>query len=298
MFAPKSNTEIFDSKSYFFNELSKIIKPNNEGIIYSSHSTEQNTVIQSITTNNDNIVDDNNLCLITKEILHPNHIALSCGHKFNYFPLYKEVVNQKNKSNNGYEITKLDVHQIKCPYCRTITNKLLPYIPYASVKLIKHVNCPEEHCMTATKCSHTFRRRNKSDSNSDENIDSNNENGHDHDQEHDHASASSATMVIKEHRCDKNAIYYETEKVLFCQHHYKLYKKKADLAQAKNANANANLKANANVNIKATNDTLHSNTNRCNAILKSGKNSGKKCYNVISTTGSLYCKRHTSSSQE
>jgi hypothetical protein len=197
-------------------------------------------------------------------------------------PLYKEVVSQKNKSNNAYEITKLDIHQIKCPYCRRITNNLLPYIPYTSVKLIKYVNCPEEYCMKATKCSHTFRRRNKSDSNSDENIDSNNDSGHE--------STTATTTVIKEYRCDKNAIYYEAEKVLFCQSHYKLYKKKADLAEAKKANANA--KKN-----KSTSDTPYTSdscVNKCNALLKSGKNSGKKCHNPISTTGSLYCKRHAS----
>jgi hypothetical protein len=277
MFTSKSNSEIFDPQSYFFNELTKIVKPTNKNTIDSVYSTEQNNIILSTTTNNNVIEDDNNLCLITKELLHPNHLTLSCGHKFNYLPLYKEVVNQKNKSNTGYEITKLDSHQIKCPYCRTITNKLLPYIPHTSVKLIKNVNCPEEYCMTATKCSHTFRRRNKSDSNSDENIDSNNESSHD-----------STTTGIKEYRCDKNALYYETEKVLFCQHHYKLYKKKSDLAEAKKANAN----------VKKNKNTSEYNVNKCNALLKSGKNSGKKCNNPISTSGSLYCKRHASISQE
>lgn len=291
MFTSKSNSEIFDPQSYFFNELIKIVKPTNKNTINSLNSTEQNNIILNTTTNNNVIGDDNNLCLITKELLHPNHLTLSCGHKFNYLPLYKEVVNQKNKSNTGYEITKLDSHQIKCPYCRTITNKLLPYIPYTSVKLIKNVNCPEEYCMTATKCSHTFRRRNKSDSNSEENIDSNNESSHD-----------SITTVIKEYRCDKNALYYETEKVLFCQHHYKLYKKKSDLAEAKKATANSRKNKNTSntsntSNISNTSNTSDYSVNQCNALLKSGKNSGKKCHNPISKCGSLYCKRHTPLSQ-
>lgn len=267
MFTSKSESVNFDSKSYFFNELSKINNPVDKSSIY---STEQNTVIQSITTNSQVTADDNNLCLITKELLHPNHITLFCGHKFNYIPLYKEIVNQKNKSNNGYEITKLDIHQIKCPYCRTVTNKLLPYIPYASVKLIKYVNCPEEHCMNATKCSHTFTRRNKSDSNSDDNTDSNNE-----------SSPPSTLSVIKEYKCDKNGIYFEMEKVLFCQHHYKLYKKKSDRGLAKDKKVNNNLEqTQCEVSDKG-----------CKAILKTGKNTGKKCLN--STNGSLYCKRHT-----
>lgn len=292
MFTSKSNSLNYDTQSYFFNELSKIVKPNNKNNSDSSLdsntsvSKEQNVILHSNTQNNIVTLDDNNLCLITKECLHPNHITLSCGHKFNYLPLYKEVVNQKNKSNTGYEITKLDIHQIKCPYCRRITNKLLPFIPYTSVKLIKYVNCPEEHCMNATKCSHTFRRRNKSDSNSDENIDSNNDSSHE--------STTTTTTLIKEHKCDKNALYYETEKVLFCQHHYKLYKKKADLAEAKKANANVK----KNKDTLNTSSTSDSSINRCNALLKSGKNSGKKCHNPISTTGSLFCKRHASISQE
>ena len=42
-------------------------------------------------------------------------------------PLFNEVINQK--SYNGLETTYLSINQIKCPYCRYITNKLMPYIP-------------------------------------------------------------------------------------------------------------------------------------------------------------------------
>jgi len=286
MFAPKSNPENFDPKSYFFNELSKIIKPscknNGDSKTLSDNSisekqTQQNIIIYSNNNDNNDNNDNNinNVCLITKDILHPNHITLSCGHKFNYLPLYKEVANQKNKTNIAYETTKLDNHQIKCPYCRTITNKLLPYIPYTSVKLIKYVNCPEEHCMTTLKCSHIIRRRNKTESNSDENADSNNENNN-------QTTSESTQTTVKTQGCDKNAIYYEDEKVLFCQHHYKLYKKKSDHILAKNK--------------KTINNSVHMQSNtsdkKCNAILKTGKNSGKKCFNI--TNGSLYCKRHAS----
>ena len=34
-------------------------------------------------------------CLITDEILRRDHITLHCGHKFNYVPLFKEVLFQK-----------------------------------------------------------------------------------------------------------------------------------------------------------------------------------------------------------
>jgi hypothetical protein len=34
-------------------------------------------------------------CLITDEKLRKDHITLKCGHKFNYVPLFKEVIFQK-----------------------------------------------------------------------------------------------------------------------------------------------------------------------------------------------------------
>jgi hypothetical protein len=42
-------------------------------------------------------IEDNsiNKCLITDERLRKDHITLKCGHKFNYIPLFKEVVFQK-----------------------------------------------------------------------------------------------------------------------------------------------------------------------------------------------------------
>jgi hypothetical protein len=67
-------------------------------------------------------------CLITNEPLNAFHIMLGCGHKFNYEPLYQEVLRQKGRlgMHNYYE--KIGINQIKCPYCRTLSNQLLPYI--------------------------------------------------------------------------------------------------------------------------------------------------------------------------
>ncbi len=121
-------------------------------------------------------------CLLTKEPLRPDHIKLECGHTFNYIPLFKEVIYQKcNKIdpkcvNNdivgggidvvqGYknktyynkslsnETTRLSTNEIKCPYCRTIIKKLLPYYPYENVKYIVGVNYPAEMCMEGHTCS-------------------------------------------------------------------------------------------------------------------------------------------------
>ena len=39
---------------------------------------------------------DNNLCLITNEVLDNTKIMLPCNHSFNYLPLYKEICKQKH----------------------------------------------------------------------------------------------------------------------------------------------------------------------------------------------------------
>ena len=42
---------------------------------------------------------DNNICLITNEPLTENFVQLECKHKFNYIPLYNDLVNHKRKFN-------------------------------------------------------------------------------------------------------------------------------------------------------------------------------------------------------
>ena len=96
-----------------------------------------------------------NVCLITNEPLNAFHIALACDHKFNYEPLYQEVLRQKGRfgTHNYYE--KIGMYQIKCPYCRTFTNGLLPYIgPHPVIKRFNGVNAPASMCMPGVACSY------------------------------------------------------------------------------------------------------------------------------------------------
>jgi len=97
---------------------------------------------------NNNNVDE--ICLLTHQCLESNFITLNCNHKFNYLPLYNEVCNQKR--DNYLETTYLSVKQIKCPYCRSITNKLLPYIKHKDVVYKRGVNCPLKYCMSLYSC--------------------------------------------------------------------------------------------------------------------------------------------------
>ena len=96
-----------------------------------------------------------NTCLITNDPLTSFHVKLTCGHKFNYEPLYQEVIRQKGRlgMHNYYE--KIGIHQIKCPYCRTITNQLLPNIGvHPVIKRLNGVNAPASMCMPGISCSH------------------------------------------------------------------------------------------------------------------------------------------------
>ena len=76
-------------------------------------------------------------------------------YRFNYLSLYNEVCNQKKGSY--METTHLTIYQIKCPYCRSITNKLLPYIEHNDVTYKKGVNYPTKYCMSLYKCEWNIR---------------------------------------------------------------------------------------------------------------------------------------------
>jgi hypothetical protein len=91
-------------------------------------------------------------CLISNESLACNYITLECNHKFNFIELYNEVLEQKTKKIQ--DNSKLKVNEIKCPYCRTITSKLLPYFKYYSSKLIKGVNYPQEFSIKLNECQY------------------------------------------------------------------------------------------------------------------------------------------------
>jgi hypothetical protein len=94
-------------------------------------------------------------CLITGQPLNACHVKLPCGHQFNYEPLYQEVMRQKGRFgwNNYHE--KLNLYQVKCPYCRCIANQLLPYIDnnlHPVIKRLTGINAPAFACMPGTPC--------------------------------------------------------------------------------------------------------------------------------------------------
>jgi len=99
---------------------------------------------------------NNNVCLITNEALNPFHVTLECGHKFNYEPLYQEVLRQKGRVGMHHYFEKIGMNQIKCPYCRNINNALLPFIgntPHPIIKRLLAINAPASMCMAGVPCN-------------------------------------------------------------------------------------------------------------------------------------------------
>jgi hypothetical protein len=81
-------------------------------------------------------------CLITNLPLTTHFVELQCGHKFNYIPLYNDIVNHKLKFNTMESSqSHLKKNQIRCPYCRKKQDKLLPfYEDIPGIKKIEYVN--------------------------------------------------------------------------------------------------------------------------------------------------------------
>jgi hypothetical protein len=84
---------------------------------------------------------------------------MQCGHAFNYEPLFQEVVLQKShKHAFAHDTIRLSVNQMKCPYCRRVNSKILPYVPLPGCTLkMKGVNSPSAFCMPGKTCSWIFK---------------------------------------------------------------------------------------------------------------------------------------------
>jgi hypothetical protein len=144
-----------ESKNY-------VIDGDADGIMESDFFSQLKSMMSSTSRNdsNDNtsdnkIEDEDNCCLLSKESLHPIHIVLECGHKFNYIPIYREIVAQKTTGPSSYyNQNSLKKNEIKCPYCRNVQGKLLPYLQYDGVKKMHSVNYPAKMSMTSQPCTY------------------------------------------------------------------------------------------------------------------------------------------------
>ena len=89
----------------------------------------------------DNLDDDNNICLITNQVLTDKFVQLQCGHKFNYVPLFLDIKNHKQKFNHlEGNATRSHTNEIRCPYCRYKHSGVLPYYEEFGYEKINGVN--------------------------------------------------------------------------------------------------------------------------------------------------------------
>ena len=112
---------------------------------------------KSLDTNESNAKTeiDDNLCLITNQLLTDNFVKLNCGHKFNYEPLFHDILNHKQKYNNMESSqTALTYNEIRCPYCRTKQKGVLPYcedLTFPKVNGVNYYNPAEVHIASHNK---------------------------------------------------------------------------------------------------------------------------------------------------
>jgi hypothetical protein len=89
----------------------------------------------------ENLDNNDNICLITKENLCDRFVKMDCGHKFNYLPLFNDISNHKKKFNNMESRSgTLHSNEIRCPYCRNKQTGVLPYYEDLSLLKINGVN--------------------------------------------------------------------------------------------------------------------------------------------------------------
>ena len=115
------------------------------------------TDLYKLLDNDSDNESDSNKCLISDEILIDKFVNLPCGHSFNYIPLYNDIKNHKTKFNHMESTSsRLTIHEIRCPYCRSIHGSLLPYYEELGLPKIHGVNYLEvnhvEH-VSHKKCS-------------------------------------------------------------------------------------------------------------------------------------------------
>jgi hypothetical protein len=117
-------------------------------------SYEFNNELLQLLCEEDNINNkDCKVCLISNTELIDNSVKLRCGHQFNYDDIFDEIKYQK-KQHHHNETQKLSNTQIKCPYCRTIQNGLLPW--YKGKNKCTGVNWPAKYQYKPNKCVYTY----------------------------------------------------------------------------------------------------------------------------------------------
>lgn len=259
---------------------------------------------------NEEIIDQDNICLITNEPLTEKFVTLQCGHKFNYIPLYYDIVNHKKKFNQMEGPTsKLSLNEIRCPYCRKKQEYLLDYYEVLGLEKVNGVNFYDPsvyesiqlHYNKTHKCEYKWKNEN-------------------YDPSKPETNANSKYLIYKLCNCPgtqiniynvldpSQPINYGDSKY-YCYTHkkdmikqYKLQQKekeKLEKKQAKVLEKQMKLLEKENINTKKKEEKQKNivleplnigNESGCIQILKTGLNKGHQCgCKIISEN---LCKRH------
>lgn len=200
--------------------------------------------------------DESMYCLITNDKLEEDYVTLECNHKFNYDAIYNDVYNHKNKFN-VMERKRLHQSQLRCPYCRNIQNKLLPFnSKYPNVQGVNYYNVNIEN-------------------NKPQNLPKNKYVAGCCEYDYSNELSSYNLHENKYTVCDILYVkYLPQDKKYYCCFHGSIIRKK--------------LKTMKNINLD---ENVIITVNSCNAILKTGCNKGELCgINKIYKDG--LCKRH------
>ena len=111
--------------------------------------------LKNLIDNELNNTDTDNICLISKEPLDDTQVSLPCSHQFNYVPLYNELICRKK--NTSYRKRLLKTNELECPYCRVVSDKLIPFLKIDNVKKISGINCPKKYVYYPHKCEYCFK---------------------------------------------------------------------------------------------------------------------------------------------
>ena len=95
-------------------------------------------------------------CPLSYKPFDRNAISLPCGHKFNYVSLVNEIASFKGCRRRYLGFQSVEHLQIMCPYCRTIHNGVLPFIPDCGVVKTPGVTAPGTRALPHRKCSHVL----------------------------------------------------------------------------------------------------------------------------------------------
>jgi hypothetical protein len=261
----------------------------------------------------DKVEEFDNNCLISNEPLIDKYVTLNCGHKFNYVPLYNDILNHKKKFNK-FERSKnlLGKKEIRCPYCRSVHPNVLPYYSDLKCKKVDGVNDIVTYVFNSSYNSNKIKKCEATmELNKNFNFQI--------------PESSTNLKFIKIDKCLKigkpnNILSKFNDDKNYCVKHkdamYEYYKdkaKKAKLLEKQKAKESKLLEkqkakeskllekqkakeTNAIKNEVISDLNLHINKNEssniitCKHILKTGKNKGNNCQNKIYSNG--LCKKH------